>query len=107
MANEFTNRIELSPPPSTVKSDIPSSFLRWFQQIFDRVGTGPFKIQGYNKADLASVVTNPLAPNRWGFTSTEDSFSSIIYVTDDVDGATLAFSDGTNWLRVSDRAVIS
>jgi len=31
----------------------------------------------------------------------------IVYVTDDVGGAILAFSDGTNWRRVTDRAVIS
>ncbi len=30
-----------------------------------------------------------------------------IYVSDDVGGATLAFSDGTNWRRVQDRAIIS
>jgi hypothetical protein len=31
----------------------------------------------------------------------------IIYVTDETGGATLAFSDGTNWRRVTDRNVIS
>jgi len=32
---------------------------------------------------------------------------SLIYVTNDVGGAVPAFSDGTNWRRVTDRAVIS
>lgn len=31
----------------------------------------------------------------------------IIYVTDDVGGAVIAFSDGTNWRRVTDRAIIA
>lgn len=31
----------------------------------------------------------------------------MIFVTDDVGGATPAFSDGTNWRRTSDRNVIS
>lgn len=31
----------------------------------------------------------------------------IIYVTDESGGATLAFCDGTNWRRVTDRAIIS
>lgn len=31
----------------------------------------------------------------------------LIYVTDDVGGATPAFNDGVNWRRVADRAVIS
>ena len=31
----------------------------------------------------------------------------IIYVSNETSGATLAFSDGTNWRRVQDRAVVS
>ena len=31
----------------------------------------------------------------------------IIYVSDESGGAVTAFSDGTNWRRVTDRAVIS
>lgn len=31
----------------------------------------------------------------------------IIYVSDETGGAVLAFSDGTNWRRVTDRAVVS
>lgn len=31
----------------------------------------------------------------------------MIYVTDEAGGAVPAFSDGTNWRRVTDRAVIS
>lgn len=33
--------------------------------------------------------------------------AGIIYVSDETGGATLAFSDGTNWRRVQDRAVVS
>lgn len=35
------------------------------------------------------------------------TLSAMIYVTDDVGGAVPAFGDGTNWRRVTDRAVIS
>lgn len=31
----------------------------------------------------------------------------IVYISDETGGATLAFSDGTNWRRLQDRAVIS
>ena len=31
----------------------------------------------------------------------------IIYVSDEAGGATLAFSDATNWRRVQDRAIVS
>lgn len=33
--------------------------------------------------------------------------SGLIYVSDETGGATLAFSDGTNWRRVQDRSVVS
>lgn len=36
-----------------------------------------------------------------------DWIGGIIYVTNDVGGATVAFSDGTNWRRAADRNVIS
>jgi hypothetical protein len=36
-----------------------------------------------------------------------DNAGAIIYVWDDAGGAVLAFSDGTNWRRVTDRAVIA
>jgi hypothetical protein len=35
------------------------------------------------------------------------SEGAMIYVTDDTGGAVPAFSDGTNWRRVTDRAVIA
>jgi hypothetical protein len=31
----------------------------------------------------------------------------LIYVSDETGGAVIAFSDGTNWRRVTDRAVVS
>ena len=31
----------------------------------------------------------------------------VIYVSDETGGATLAFSDSTNWRRVQDRAIVS
>lgn len=32
---------------------------------------------------------------------------TVVYVPDEVGGATLAFSDGVDWRRVQDRAVVS
>lgn len=31
----------------------------------------------------------------------------VIYISDEIGGAVLAFSDGTNWRRVTDRAIAS
>ena len=54
---------------------------------------GPVRVGQYPKASLPS-------PSLTGAGAT-------IYVTDDVGGATLAFSDGSAWRRVTDRAIIS
>lgn len=36
-----------------------------------------------------------------------DYTQGLIYVSDETGGATVAFSDGTNWRRVQDRAIVS
>lgn len=45
-----------------------------------------------------TVATLPTASTWTGY---------VIYVSDETGGATLAFSDGTNWRRVQDRNVVS
>jgi hypothetical protein len=52
----------------------------------------PVVLPSYPKAALPSAVDNARA---------------LIYVTDEAGGAVPAFSDGTNWRRVTDRAVVS
>ena len=52
----------------------------------------PTQLAQYPKASLPSASANT---------------GNLIYVTDDVGGAVPAFSDGTNWRRVTDRNVIS
>lgn len=56
------------------------------------VPTAPVRLNTYAKASL------PAASSYSG---------AMIFVSDDVGGATPAFSDGTNWLRTADRNVIS
>lgn len=45
------------------------------------------------------TVASVPAASEWG--------SGMIFVSDEASGAVPAFSDGTNWRRVTDRAVIS
>lgn len=52
----------------------------------------PIQLKEYAKASLPNAAT---------------FVRNIIWVTDDVGGETLAYSNGTNWLRVSDGSVIS
>ncbi len=86
--------VKLSPPTLL---GVSARLQKWLNSLYVRVGEGPLKIQGYAKAALPTVAD-------WGDTST---FSSLIYVTDEVGGPVLAFSDGTNWRRVTDRAIVS
>ena len=54
--------------------------------------TGPVNLASYAVAGVPAAAAYP---------------NSLIYVSDETGGATVAFSDGTNWRRVQDRAVIS
>jgi hypothetical protein len=54
---------------------------------------GPIRCKSY------TVATVPSASSAGA--------GSLIYVTDETGGATHAASDGTNWRRMSDRAIIS
>lgn len=100
---------DIDPPP---KSDIIRPFAgndasgnwrawqiwrQWFDHVHDRLRPGPFKIRAYNVAELPDA-------NKWG---DNDTFSSIVYVIDEVGGPVLAYSDGTDWRRVGDGAVVS
>lgn len=81
----------------TIPSDAPA----WAQravQDFNRelaalqAGKRPARLLPCAKADLPR-------PADWPY--------SWIFVTDEVGGATPAFSDGVNWRRAADRAVVS
>jgi hypothetical protein len=37
----------------------------------------------------------------------DNPIGKMIYVSDESGGATLAFNDGTNWRRITDRAIVS
>jgi hypothetical protein len=63
----------------------------------DRVGQVP-NWAGYLTPESFTVATLPSA----------SAFArSLIYVSDETGGATIAFSDGTNWRRVQDRNIVS
>jgi len=51
-----------------------------------------FQAKSYTVASLPSAATYPRA---------------VVYVSNESGGATIAFSDGTNWRRMQDRVVVS
>lgn len=54
---------------------------------------------------VAEVAT--LTASEWSSAVTGFGYTRLIYVTDETGGAVPAFSDGTNFRRVTDRAVVS
>lgn len=69
------------------------SWVLWFQSVFRAVaGKEPFPLVSYTVATLPAAA----------------SFANhIVYVSNEAGGATLAFSDGSNWRRAQDRAIVS
>ena len=52
---------------------------------------GPVRVKSYTVAGLPSAA----------------AAGQVVFISDEAGGATLAFSDGTSWRRVADRAVVS
>lgn len=77
--------------PIITNSNLSREWLIWFTQIF-RALNGPVRMSSYTVSGVpdASVYEG-----------------GVIYVSNESGGATLAFSDGTNWRRVQDRAIIT
>lgn len=60
--------------------------------------------------DGSNSMTRPLLLASYAITDLPDAAlwtRGVVYVTDDVGGAVPAFSDGTDWRRFTDRAVVS
>ncbi len=72
---------------------------RRFQEYLDDIEGGlnanllgaQVTLTSYTVATLPAVVSAP----------------GMIFVSDETGGAVMAFSDGTNWLRCTDRAIVS
>lgn len=65
----------------------------WFKSVADLLqGKIPVLLPSFTVSGVPSASDNP---------------NGLIYVSNETGGAVLAFSDGTNWRRVTDRAIIS
>jgi len=84
-------------------------------QLRDTGGASSFKIRNSSGTDVASmsssgVITTSTVVILGSYTVATlpaQSAGSLIYVSDETGGATLAFSDGTNYRRVQDRAIVA
>lgn len=62
---------------------------------------------GFDVPTDATLLLQAKAYTVTGVPSASTYPRGVIYVSNEAGGATLAFSDGTNWRRVQDRNVIS
>ena len=83
--------LKIPPPqqPAIEGKKFTFPWYRAFEQLFNP--TGPTSINGFEVAGLPDA-SKP---------------GQVIYVSDEAGGAVLAFSDGTDWRRVTDRNVVS
>jgi hypothetical protein len=61
-------------------------------------------------AAMLVVISNNMKPQSYtvgALPTASSNTGRIVYVSNETGGATLAFSDGTNWRRVQDRNVVS
>lgn len=67
----------------------------WLDQVLQSIERALAGVETMPSYTVAEVPDAAARPRQW------------IYVSNEAGGATPAFSDGTNWRRTSDRAVIS
>ncbi len=84
--------------------------------IIPKSGVGVLRFNEYlenlqNEVDSSVKITNNGYPEAEPFTVTKlpplGNGGGYIFVTDEVGGPVLAWSDATNWRRVSDGAIVS
>ena len=71
-------------------------------------GKASYRLQAF--FDAVSLAINENRAPSYTVATVPDATKNeamVIYVSDETGGATLAFSDATNWRRVQDRAIIS
>jgi len=90
--------MSIKPPPlqeniTGISGRAIQTWALWFETLYRALnGSAPLKLSSY------TVSTLPSAANYE---------ANITYVSNETGGATIAFSDGTNWRRVQDRAIVS
>jgi hypothetical protein len=81
-------------PPSTLTGTytISSPTTITLDPTNEIINDAPMKLKGYTVAQLGTLTS---------------SAGAMVYCTDETGGSIPAFYDGTNWRRVSDRAIVS
>lgn len=111
VANKVNNSAPISSPFNLLSFESIGNYLT---QLINSVGSEfrdhALRLNKAVMADGSEVPTAPMMLKPYLKAVLPDVLlykDGIIIVTDDVGGRVQAFSDGTNWRRVTDRAVIS
>lgn len=75
---------------------IVRDFIVWVRAVIKQ----PAHLPRYEVDDLPD-------PAAWHSAAARGGSSALIFVADEAGGAVPAFSDGTNWRRVTDRSIVS
>lgn len=107
---------EGNPSTGTPATELTADWMNAVQNELENVivTEGGISLNKASNSQLAAalvvVVAKYLIPQSYtvaGVPSAASNPRKIIYVSNESGGAVPAFSDGTNWRRVTDRAVIS
>jgi len=101
------DKFAIDPPPTNIQDLNSFPWKLWFNKIYQRIGNYVFGINGVSKAQLTTSTGNPFNASSWFSNDPKMPYTGLIFVYDESGGPTLAFSDGTHWLRVQDRAIVS
>ena len=71
----------------------------WIKQVYEHLN-GVNDTKSYTVAELADIPASDYDPASTGH-------GSFVYISDETGGTQMAFSDGTNWRRFTDRAIVS
>lgn len=88
------SKAPVQQPVSSFKGLFDTIWIRWLDLLVKQVNNpvvDSLRLPSY------TVTTVPSASNA----------GMIIYISNESGGAVLAFSDGTNWRRCTDRAIVS
>lgn len=84
-----------------------SGQIRVLTSVFSRYG---FRLNRVLPKDGSEAMRGPMVLKTYlvaALPTAGDFTQGLIYVSDETGGAIPAFSDGTNWRRVSDRAIVA
>lgn len=107
---------EGNPSTGVPATEITSAWMNAIQNEIESVivtGAGTALSKPNNAQLLAAILTviaNNLTPPSFtvaGLPAASSNARRMVYVSNETSGAVIAFSDGTSWRRVTDRAVVS